>query len=336
MADYAGFQDSVKKVLNANLVTKRGACLRVDAEEEQLEGKTARRRSFQKLVKKVVYSQATIKAVDYRGPSKHVLYPSSRKTVIKQVSVVGGEPITPDTAIELRTKIFGSADLITFSLNEWLGQPFSFHDAETALAYGLKAPNSSTKGLIICIQAYVLKHLLFSSYKAGAVGDVLRLLRTTRKAQIDSLVGALSDILWKAGERKHAVLCLTQEEIFVSNHPSFMEDGCTEKIVTFDFDKYEELKFNIRKYLYELVNENGNGLILFLYSLILSRTFHRLNEDMNGDEQSLIQGNGAMHPSLVTLLIMGRLTHHLHNGIIYEGTEDTMVSMSILRNHFVS
>ncbi|XP_042221215.1 inactive ubiquitin carboxyl-terminal hydrolase MINDY-4B-like [Homarus americanus] len=237
---------------------------------------------------------------------------------------------------ELRTQVFGAADLLTFSLTEWLGQPFSFHEAGTALAYGLKAHNSSTKGLVMCVQAYILKHLLFTSHKSGAVGDVLRLLRTSRRAQMDSLVAALSDILWKAGERQHAVLCLTQEENYVNDNPSYIYDGCTEKvrlmpagghdqrIVIFEFARYDELKFTIKKHLYELVSENGNGLLLFLYSLILSRTFPRVTEDLGGETVTFLFTNGAIHPSLATLMLTGRATLFLHNGIIYEGSEDTM------------
>ncbi|XP_045615562.1 inactive ubiquitin carboxyl-terminal hydrolase MINDY-4B-like [Procambarus clarkii] len=325
MANAAGFQDSVKKVLNARIASKKVVVPDPYEEEVHLqEVKNARRRSFQKLVKKVVHTQTTIRTVDHRAHAKHVLYPSRCRVTITKVPVVGGDPITPDTAIELRERVFGAADLLTFSLNEWLGQSFCFHDAGTALAYGLKAPKSSTKGLVMCVQAYVLKHLLFNSHKPGAVGDVIRLLRTTKKAQVDALVGALSDILWKAGERKHAVLCLTRDEVHVSDDPCYMEDGCTEKIVIFNYGKYEELKFNIRKYLYEMVNEDGNGILLFLYSLVLSRTFHRLSEDRCGEDQSLILGNGMIQPCLATLVITGRATLYLHNGIIYEGTEETM------------
>lgn len=68
--------------------------------------------------------------------------------------------------------VFGAADIHPFSLGEWLEHPFTFYDAGTAQAYGLRVPNSSTKGFVMCVQAFVLKHLLFSSRKLGSVADV--------------------------------------------------------------------------------------------------------------------------------------------------------------------
>ena len=48
--------------------------------------------------------------------------------------------------------------------------------------------------------------------------------------QEEALVGALSDILWRAGDRQHVVLCLTQENIYLTENPEFQADGCTERV----------------------------------------------------------------------------------------------------------
>ncbi|ROT70578.1 hypothetical protein C7M84_011127 [Penaeus vannamei] len=47
-------------------------------------------------------------------------------------------------------------------------------------------------------------------------------------------------------------------------------------------------------------------------------------EDTADVKESLIQPNGHIHPILASLILTGRATPYLHNGIIYEGTEDTM------------
>ena len=60
-----------------------------------------------------------------------------------------------------------------------------------------------------------------------------RLLRTTRAAQVEALLGALSDVLWTAGGRQRAVLCLTHSEVLHSHDdPQYLNDGCTEKVTT--------------------------------------------------------------------------------------------------------
>ncbi|KAK3850658.1 hypothetical protein Pcinc_042648 [Petrolisthes cinctipes] len=296
--------------------------------EEEDEAVTAarsqKRRSFQKLVKKVVHTQTTARVADHRRHSKHVLYPSRSRTCIRQAPIVGGEPISSDTATELRMRVFGAADLRSFSLEEWLLLPFSFNDAGSPQAYGLRVHSASTKGMAMCVQAYLLKHLLFSHIKPSGVGDVAKLLKTTRRAQVDGLVSALADILWLMGEKKHAVLCLVQEDTYVNEDPEYMDDGCTEKLVTFEFERYEELKFTLKKYIYELVTEGHHGMLLFLYSVVLSRSFPRLSADLEGEECSLVMASGTIHPCLVTLLLTGRATKYLHNGIVYEGSEDKM------------
>lgn len=79
---------------------------------------------------------------------------------------------------ELRMRVFGAADLRSFSLEEWLSLPFSFNEAGSPQAYGLRVHSSSTKGLAMCVQAYLLKHLLFSHMKSSGIGDVAKLVLT--------------------------------------------------------------------------------------------------------------------------------------------------------------
>ncbi|XP_045615324.1 inactive ubiquitin carboxyl-terminal hydrolase MINDY-4B isoform X2 [Procambarus clarkii] len=263
-----------------------------------------------------------VKAPKFIG--ERVLYPTKPKGSVQKVPILGGTPITADTALELRRQVFGSSELMGSTESEWLGQSFCFNDADTAQGYSLKMSKASSKGLAMCVQGFVLKHLLFSRRGPRVVADPSSLLRATAKAQEEALAGALSDILWKAGERQHAVLCLTQENVYVKDFPSYQSDGCTERIHIFEFKKQDELTFNLKKYLFEFLAEDGNGLLLFLYSVVLSREPHKIVEDMDGEEQSLLQSNGTIHPCLATLLLTGRATHYLHNGIIYEGSEDSM------------
>ncbi|KAK8386571.1 hypothetical protein O3P69_010893 [Scylla paramamosain] len=310
MAAAGGFQDSVKRVMTARTLGKKTEAPATHEEED--ESKSERRRCFQKVVKKVVQTQNTVNNVSRRPHTR--LVPQQKQIMYK-------------TCFHSRSGADNSGncyDIHPFSLGEWLDHPFTFYDAGTAQAYGLRVPNSSTKGFVMCVQAFVLKHLLFSSRKLGAVADVPKLLRTTRAAQVEALLGALSDMLWTAGGRQGAVLCLAHSEGNSSDDPQYMNDGCTEKIVVFQLGSYEEVKYTIKKYLFEMVTEGHHGMLLFLYSIVLSRTFPALQEDMSGETHPLIQTNGSIHPCLVTLLLTGRATHHLHNGIIYEGDENTM------------
>lgn len=46
---------------------------------------------------------------------------------------------------------------------------------------------------------------------------------------------------------------------------------------------------------------------------------------MDVAEPTAVLANGALHRNMANLMITGRATPYLHNGIIYEGTEATMV-----------
>ncbi|XP_063841873.1 inactive ubiquitin carboxyl-terminal hydrolase MINDY-4B-like isoform X2 [Scylla paramamosain] len=351
MDSFSGFQDAVKRVLHSqNSFTNFGKnktlqqnlqhaqALARQGRQEQLEqdrpvfvppsadmpARPMKKSSFQKAVRKVVQTQA-ISEVDVRAAKKRVLYPTKPKSSVQKVPVLGGQPITLETALALRKQVFGNGgDMLVPAMNEWLGQSFCFNDADTPQGYSLIMQKNSVKGLAMCVQGYILKHLLFTRRGPRANTDPTALLRASTKMQEEALVGALSDILWRAGDRQHVVLCLTQENTYLTENPEFQADGCTERVNTFDFKKQDELTFNLKKYLFEFLSEDGNGMLLLLYSVVLSRGFTKLQEDMAGEDHPLIETNATIHPCVVTLVLTGRATRYLHNGIIYEGTEDTM------------
>lgn len=77
--------------------------------------------------------------------------------------------------------------------------------------------------------------MCFPPQSVSLMAAFFRLLRTTRAAQVEALLGALSDMLWTAGGRQGAVLCLAHSEVNSSDDPQYMNDGCTEK-VRVDYD----------------------------------------------------------------------------------------------------
>ncbi|XP_063593359.1 inactive ubiquitin carboxyl-terminal hydrolase MINDY-4B-like [Penaeus indicus] len=257
-------------------------------------------RSFQKMVKKVVHTQATIGVVVDRR--KHVLYPSNSKTCLQEIRVEGGTPITAEIAKKLRTLVFGSSSMVGSVETEWTNQSFGFQPYDTAMGYGLRVTKNATKGLVMCMQGFVLKHLLFAKTKGKSSVEPKALLKASMRAQEDSLVDAIADIIWQVGDKTSATLCLTQDVAYARDDESYQCDGCTEKFMS----------------------NNRSGLLLFVYSLIMTRTFKRVMEDAADVKESLIQPNGHIHPILASLILTGRATPYLHNGIIYEGNEETM------------
>ena len=46
---------------------------------------------------------------------------------------------------------------------EWYRTTFVFREPEQDLAYGLKTQKNTVKALILCVQAFVLKYLIFDT-----------------------------------------------------------------------------------------------------------------------------------------------------------------------------
>ena len=47
--------------------------------------------------------------------------------------------------------------------NFWLRQGITFYPAEGLFAYGLKTQSNGTKSILMCVQAYLIKHLIFDN-----------------------------------------------------------------------------------------------------------------------------------------------------------------------------
>lgn len=55
-------------------------------------------------------------------------------------------------------------------------------------------------------------------------------MRPDRRTQEECLAWALSEVIWKAGEKQKATLCLLQEDDALENTEFFRGDGVTEKV----------------------------------------------------------------------------------------------------------
>lgn len=105
----------------------------------------------------------------------------------------------------------------------------------------------------------------------------------------------------------------------------------------------------------QFTEDQGAGALLFLYSAVLTRTppkyFYKIFEiqsnsfsseicsrvitDLDGPKGSYLMGtNEEGSLNIVTLLLTGRATPYLHNGVIYVGDEDHYVRILIYFGNF--
>ncbi|KAH9513853.1 Inactive ubiquitin carboxyl-terminal hydrolase MINDY-4B [Bulinus truncatus] len=96
-----------------------------------------------------------------------ILYPG---TVRKSANTLGGIPITLDTAVELRSIVYGSP-MHSFS-KEWQKATLKFYLLDSAFPYGIETTKCGARGLALCVQGYMLKHLIFDrEYKSSVLQE---------------------------------------------------------------------------------------------------------------------------------------------------------------------
>ncbi|CAG9782665.1 unnamed protein product [Diatraea saccharalis] len=84
----------------------------------------------------------------------------------------------------------------------------------------------------------------------------------------------------------------------------------------------DDLQIFIKRYLYLFQAEEGSGALLLLYAAILSRGCENIKKDLDGKLTHLVSSHVEGSLNVVTLLLTGRATPYLHNGVLYVGDED--------------
>ncbi|GAB6027830.1 hypothetical protein CHUAL_002058 [Chamberlinius hualienensis] len=247
------------------------------------------------------------------------LCPSRVSEAPKESVALGGSPITKEIAIELINVVFGVA---TWK-STWLNSGFCFRDPERPLSFGLLTYKNEVKGLMMCVQAYFLKHLLFHHQdNQTTFTSVEKLLQPSVEDRNEVLLIAIIDILFKVGgESNRIVVCLPQQNSYYEQSSELCTDGVTEKLHIFEFHNMEDAQKFFKKYFSIFLENPGCGCILFLYSLVLTRTFSRLRNELGKKQDQLLTNYGFCSQALVNLILTGIATPYTHNGIVYESED---------------
>ncbi|KAM3875069.1 inactive ubiquitin carboxyl-terminal hydrolase MINDY-4B [Diretmus argenteus] len=236
---------------------------------------------------------------------------------------LGGLSITPDLSVNLRKILFGR----TFHVfnYEWRKSFFKFREPYSEFSYALETERGGARSVQMVVQAQIIKYLLFSRAAAATDDRTLQsLCEVGQRDQDRALAAALTDILWSAGEERSATVTLVTADYCITPHLDYKLDNFTERLQLFTFNKKED----VRKFIYEHIQcfkeEGSHGVILFLYSLICSRTVNRLREDLDGTTSHLLHGtlgNSVCRQALLNLLLTGRASPHVFNGTVQCGED---------------
>ncbi|XP_019328927.1 PREDICTED: protein FAM188B2 [Aptenodytes forsteri] len=225
----------------------------------------------------------------------------------------GGRPISLEMAMGLRKLLFGN--VFNLFSSEWAKAYFRFREPYSDLAYALEAEKGGTRAILMAVQAHIIKYLLF--VRNTEYTHLERLCRISRQEQGEALAVALADTLWAAGGGVRAVICLVTTDIHVMPSGDYKADNFTERIQLFEFSE----KAAAQEFIFDHINcfkgEGSHGVILFLYSLLFSRTLERVQEDLDCTATPLLKfrfGNITCTQAVLSLLLTGRASPHELDG----------------------
>ncbi|PKK23545.1 protein FAM188B2 [Columba livia] len=205
----------------------------------------------------------------------------------------------------LRQLLFGNVSH-RFSC-EWTQACSRFREPYSDLAYALEAEERGTRAVLMAVQAHIIKYLLF--VRNTEYTHLERLCRISRREQGTALAAALADTLWAAGGGRMAIICLITTAVHAAPSRDHRADSFTERVQLFEFGE----KAAAQEFIFDHINcfrgEGSHGVILYLYSLLFSRTLERLQEDLGCTATPLLKsssGNITCTEALLSLLLRGR------------------------------
>ncbi|CAF0710078.1 unnamed protein product [Brachionus calyciflorus] len=253
---------------------------------------------------------------------------NSLKTDNGKLNVKNYKPIDLETATNLRELTIGSI-VHTFS-NEWRRAKFTYRTGCDDLIYGLISEKNGSRGLILSVQAVLIKNLILMGYRDIHGNEVTdsewrnkrKILKPNDVEKRDVLIRTIIEILWVAGEKNYACVvlnsgtnCFDFSAKDIGQKSKYFGDGITERLHIYEFTSLVKLEEFVKKNL--SIFQKEDGCLLFLYSLILSRKVDRLKEDIQN--QRLIGDMEECKISLFNLVLTGSAVPYLHNGsIVYD------------------
>uniref|UniRef100_H2Y567 Ubiquitin carboxyl-terminal hydrolase MINDY n=1 Tax=Ciona savignyi TaxID=51511 RepID=H2Y567_CIOSA len=184
-----------------------------------------------------------------------------------------GRPIDLKTAKALRFFTTGLSSQ-TFT-SDWKKFCFTFREPKSSIPYALDATLPGPRALVLCVQTYVMKHLLFSIDISNDSFFGKASPTPSSYEQECALVDAFTDILYKAATTRsdngQVTVALAGIDPCFETYGQFVADGFTEKLWLYTMSSKQEAKKFIRRNIHYVSSKKSPGGILLLYSVVLSR-----------------------------------------------------------------
>ncbi|XP_035307473.1 inactive ubiquitin carboxyl-terminal hydrolase MINDY-4B [Cricetulus griseus] len=252
---------------------------------------------------------------------------SSSFCSIPKVSIISsklnGFPISPAMATVLQRSLFGNTTHVLGS--DWRKAHFKFHSPFSDLAFALQVEKGGAQSIQMAVQGTLIKYLLFSREEKDC--NLHSLCNLSQREQEQALAAVLAGILWTAGATQKAVICFVNKDIHSTSILDYSSDNFIERLQLFEFSDKEATEKFIYDHLQCFKGEGSHGVILFLYSLVFSRTFERLQKDLDITTTHLLQaraGNILCRQAVINMILTGRASPNVFNGYEKGSSEETL------------
>ncbi|PVD30074.1 hypothetical protein C0Q70_09335 [Pomacea canaliculata] len=226
-----------------------------------------------------------------------------------QLKTLDSMPIDKNTAVSLKTLVFGTASQVY--CDEWRLQSFTFCNIPQ-IQYGIVQRKGGPCGVLASVQAVFLQEMLFGENKLPSS----KCLRPTKTERSEFLAKAVAKILWRAGNQTKAVVAVPSMQCHIPGTTQFKQDEVTEKLVLYNFKQFSELLEFLKQSIHEFERDGSSGVILCMYSAILSRGVEKVRSDMDEPNGRMIAAHGYCTQELVNLLLTGQAVSNVFNDVM--------------------
>lgn len=231
---------------------------------------------------------------------------SALKSTIPSAMSAVTTPINLKTAMKLKILILGSANS---QFNpEWFRQNLEFSNVPL-LQYGIVQKKGGPCGVLAAIQAYVLLEMLFGENKLTSSKNLEPSPEDCRNA----LAAALSRIFWNAGDQKTATVALSSGTSHFIGGNQCKPDRLVETLMLYKFSSFTDLNAFVKKNIILFEAEGSSGVLLALYSTVLSRTVEKIRNEMDEPNGKLLGAYSYCSQEMVNLFMTGQAVSNVFN-----------------------
>ncbi|EAR87362.1 hypothetical protein TTHERM_00058740 (macronuclear) [Tetrahymena thermophila SB210] len=215
------------------------------------------------------------------------------------------QPIDKQTADCVRNLLFGNSQK-QYLPKSW-SQGFILNEQDI---FGLVQREGGPCGVIAVVQAYYIKYILLQS-------KIDESLMKKRNVQENCLLAALAEIIYKCriilSKNNYQVKFVIAKQQNTSTFKSCDIGDC--QVINLYVSKFEDLFNQLRELKEELIGNYNNGIINFLYSVLITKGVDNIVNSMDVKYNSLIGNHGHATQELVNLLITGESTSNCFDGV---------------------